>query len=33
VHDPFTAPHEVTRTGYVVEYSNRPAGPEGQFGW
>lgn len=33
VHDPFAAPHDVTRTGYVVEYSNRPAGPEGQFGW
>ncbi|MFZ9446110.1 MAG: hypothetical protein ACO277_08170 [Ilumatobacteraceae bacterium] len=33
VHDPFEAAYEQSRSGYRVEYSQRPAGPEGQFGW
>lgn len=32
VHDPFTPDVEITR-GIRVEYTRRPEGPEGQFGW
>ena len=33
VHDPFTPPVERTRTGWTVQYEERPGGADGQFGW
>jgi hypothetical protein len=33
IHDPFDPLLERNRAGGVVEYSQRPAGAEGQFGW
>ena len=33
LHDPFNPQVDRTRTGWTVEYTDRPAGADGQFAW